>query len=200
MKRGLIFCWYNFIAIDWARFDLALVIDNIGFNMFFGLLLAMMIMLYVCMIIFSLIYFIRVRKMRRLISIIPFILMLLVFTYYWVVNFSDVYVDIDYAINRNSRQEIIKMYENNQLKQISANKYLLPYRLAWHNKKVYIKTKEGVTEAIFFISNGLNYNRILLYVSDDRIACNSDFGEDLYWSLQNIKKLSYNWCYAEIFN
>jgi len=197
--RACIIAFLFFILIDWVRFDLIIAIDNIGFNLIFGLLLIGFIALYVIMLNSSLVYLILRWRITRFKALIPLTLMLMVFLYYFIVNYSSAYMHMDYSFNRNDRQEIIEMYENNQLTQINVNRYLTPYRLSSHNKIVYIQTKENVTKAIFFISNGFEHDRVLLYVSDENMVLNSDFGDGVsYWDLQNIRKVSENWYFAEI--
>ena len=197
--RIYIIAFLFFILLDWGRFDLIVAIDNMGFNLIFGLLLIGCIALYAMLLISSLVYLIWRWSTSRSKAVIPLALMLTVFLYYFIVNYSSIYMRIDYSFNRNDRQKIIEMYEDNQLTQINVNRYLTPYRLASHNKVVYIQTKENVTKAIFFISNGFEYDRVLLYVSDENVVLNSDFGEGSdYWDLQNIRKVSDNWYFAEI--
>ncbi len=188
-----------FILIDWVRFDLIIAVDNIGFNLFFGAVLIGFIFLYMGFLIFSVLHLILRFKVRKLKAVIPVTLMLIVFSYYILINYSQLYMDIDFFANKNNREKIIEMYEDNQLKQIGVNSYLVPFRAASHNKKVYFQNKDGVLKAIFFVSNGFTNDRILLYVSDDGMAYANDFGNETnHLNLQNIRKVSSNWYYADL--
>ena len=187
-----------FIFMDWLRFDLSLAVNSSGFDLFLGGVLLILVAAYIGLTVFSLYYFVRQRNAGLLRALIPVALMTTVFAYYAFVNYSNIYMKVDYAFNRRNREEIIEMYRNNELSQINVNRYLVPYRLASHNKKVYIQEKGGVIKAIFYISNGIAFDRVLLYSSDD-VALVGDFGENSpYWELRDIRKIGSYWFFAEL--
>ncbi len=204
MKKNKIIFVYVIVALiyilmDWLRFDLILAVDSLGFNLIFGLVLLGFRILFIILFICSLVYLIIKYRIIKIKAFIPFFLMLVIIFYFIFRTYSPLYLDIDFIIHKAGREEIIEMYKENRLTQININTYIVPYRMVSHNKKVYIQNKDGIINAVFYISKGFINDRILIYVSDDSKANTNDFWDSPdYRKLINIRKASDNWYFADI--
>lgn len=194
----MILCIF-FIAIDWLRFDLIRLVDNIGFNLVLGIILMALVVIYIFMLIYSLIYSFINYKSKKLNSLIPFMCLLLVFVYYCTVNNSVTYANFMYNVNKNNMEKTINMYEGNELKQIGVDKFIAPYMLTSHNKIVYIDSENEMMTAIFFISNGYRHDRIVFYTDNniEDIKLNNKYN---HLNLTDIKAFDDKWYYAKSMN
>lgn len=191
-----------FVLIDWVRFDLVRFVDNIGFNLILNLVVVVMGIVYVLLFIWSIIHIVMNYKSDGAGSVVPLVCVVLVLVYYCVVNNSMMYVNIVYKLNKTNMENTINMYEVGELEQIGVDKYIAPYRFESHNKLVYIKSEADKDTAVFFVSNGYRYDRVIVY-SDcglDGISNYDKYHKYGMWEFSNIKGLDYNWYYAEIEN
>lgn len=145
----------------------------------------------------------NIKKVKLIAFVMFFIYAFTIFTVF-VFPRTELYINIDYNINNDSREATINMIKNDDIDDccIGQNEYIVPFRQTSYTRTMHIQEKNGVLKVMFYVYLGIHEKSIIVYVSDDSGIESSDFSSDLpvgiLYKFYDIKKLSNNWYSARI--
>ena len=205
-KHILIFVLISivFIFLSWLKRDI-IFYTNTNLPIISAAILGILIFIFDALyILFGIISIVLNIKKVKIISFV--MLIIYAFTIFTVLVFpkTDLYINIDYNVNKDSREATINMIKNDEIDnyRIGLDKYIAPFRQTSYTGTMHLQEENGVLKVMFYVYLGLYEKSIIVYVSDDGGINPDDFSADLpegmTYKYNDIKKLSANWYSANI--
>lgn len=121
------------------------------------------------------------KRASKVVAFLPIFIIFITLMLLYIFPLSDIYINIDYNLNKDKREKIVSMIngkEDMQLKQINADSFKLPINLrsASQNAKIIIQGDDKKFKILFYIHKGLVNSSAVIYVSDENGVKNGDFG------------------------
>lgn len=177
-----------YFLLDWIKWDCVTWVDNRYNSLISGWLLVLFFVIQSLILVFAGV--INIIKKRRTAALIVICFCLLPF-----VKATDIYSKLDYFINRDLRENIVSLIQNDQVDifcQTDVNKYVLPvkYRRASLTSQIFIKN-EGALTVFFDVQKGLFGGKGIVYTSDCKPYKNA-----LGIKFKKVKEIKKCWYYV----
>ena len=179
------------IFLDWEKWKIAdsTNILALGFVGYFAVFLLVEWIIW-CIVLL-------VKNVKNLKGHIVWMLALVVLVVgsFTFIPVSDAGVRINHFFNKNARENVVEMLNNDSLTPLSPISYNLPfiYRLTAHTGKIYIDSEAEYSarkdKVMFYVHCGYNKSSAVIYSANDIPIKNGDFGDEYI----KIEKLEPNW-------
>ena len=182
-KHILIFVLISivFIFLSWLKRDI-IFYTNTNLPIISAAILGILIFIFDALYI--LFGFLSIILNIKKVKIIAFVMLIIyAFTIFTVLVFpkTDLYINIDYNVNNDSREATINMIKNDEIDnyRIGLDKYIAPFRQTSYTGTMHLQEENGVLKVMFYVYLGLYEKSIIVYVSDDGGINPDDFSADL---------------------
>lgn len=173
------------IVVDWCQWDIIVRIaerfNGLIAGAFHYFVTFIQIVIFIIFVVWNIKFIKGNYKNLKITAFLPTIIFILVVVLRFFLPLTDMYVDFNFRLNRQKREEIICMLEGKevmQLRQTNEDTYLLPINLrsTSQNAKVIYDRENDTLKVLFYVHRGLSKNSAIIYISDDSSPKDGDFG------------------------